>query len=69
MSAESKPTEFAAAAGISASYASDILKGKRAPSAKKAIQIYRRTGRRFGILTGAADDEIARIEKLFPEAM
>lgn len=60
------PTEFAAAAGISIPYASEILSGKRVPSQRLAIDIFKRTGRRFGAIAGASDDEIAVLDRLTP---
>jgi len=53
---------FADKAGISISYASQILSTKedkrRIPTMSMAIDIYRRTGMRFGVLASATEDEI-----------
>lgn len=57
------PTDFAAAAGISVPYASQILSGKRSPAMSLAISIYRKTGRRFGALVDVPDDEIDVLER------
>lgn len=57
------PTSFAAAAGISVPYASQILSGVRTPSQALAISIFRRTGRKFGPIANMSDeliDELAR---------
>jgi transcriptional regulator with XRE-family HTH domain len=57
------PTDFAAAAGISVPYASQILSGKRAPAMPLAISIYRKTGRKFGPIIDVPDDEIDILER------
>lgn len=53
--------EFADAAGISVGYACEILNG-RAPSVRRAIDIYRRTGRRFGSAIGMSDATMETLE-------
>lgn len=58
------PTELAEAAGISVPFASQLLSGKRNPSLSVALQIYERTGKRFGLLAQATDDEIASLKRL-----
>jgi transcriptional regulator with XRE-family HTH domain len=60
------PTEFASKAGISVPYASELLSGKRTPSTRLAIDIFRRTGRRFGSIVGATDAEIDALDRLTP---
>lgn len=52
-----KLTDFAAKAGISIGYASQIVAGQRTPTVEMALNIYRRTGRQFGILVGATPAE------------
>lgn len=61
-----KPTEFATKAGISVPYASELLSGKRTPSTRLAIDIFRRTGQRFGPIVGATDAEIDALDRLTP---
>lgn len=61
-----KPTEFAAVAGISIPYASELLSGKRTPSTRLAIDIYRRTGRKFGSIVTASDADIDALDRLTP---
>jgi transcriptional regulator with XRE-family HTH domain len=46
-------TTFAAKAGVSVSYASQLIGGSRQPTVEKAADIYRRTGRKFGVLAVA----------------
>lgn len=58
------PTEFATAAGISVPYASQILRGERTPSQQLAISIYRKTGRKFGPIAQATDEEIDVLERV-----
>lgn len=52
------------AAGISASYASMILKGRRPCPPLVAAKVYQRFGHRMGPLLAATDDEIAAFIKL-----
>lgn len=58
------PSEFAKAAGISVSYACELLTAKRTPSQRLAVRIYRRTGRKFGSIAGATDADIDALERL-----
>ena len=58
------PSEFAAAAGISIPYASQILNNRREPSRPLAITIFRRTGRKFGPIAGLSDEDIATLERI-----
>lgn len=46
-------TTFAQKAGVSVSYASQLVGGSRTPTLEKAIEIYARTGRKFGLLAHA----------------
>jgi hypothetical protein len=68
MEAKPKLAEFAAAAGISISYASQLLsehpKKRRDPSQALAITIYRRTGRKFGPIAHLSDADIAALERI-----
>lgn len=57
------PTKFAEAAGISIPYASQLLSGKRVPSQTLAIQIFRRTGRKFGPIASLSDEVIGHLER------
>ena len=57
------PTELSKAADISLSHASMILSGSRSPSLGKALQIYDRTGLRFGILEGLTPEEIEPLRR------
>lgn len=58
------PTAFAAATGISVPYASQILSGKREPSRPLAIQIYRKTGRRFPPIIDLSEEDIDTLERI-----
>lgn len=51
-------------AGISKSYASEILSAARTPSRPLAITIFRRTGRKFGPIAGLSDEDIATLERI-----
>jgi hypothetical protein len=42
----------------------DIRRGRRVPSPKLAVQIFRVTGERFGPIANLTDDEIAVLEKM-----
>lgn len=55
-------TELAAKAGISNSYAFEIINGTRKPSLATAVKIYDATGLQFGALVGLSlsDIEAAR---------
>lgn len=55
------------AAGISRSYACEILKG-RVPPMDRAIEIFRKTGSKFGALKGLSDSEIGALEALLRKA-
>ena len=58
--------ELADKAGISKSYASEIVNGKRPPSRPLAIHILRTTGWRTPPLAGLTDDQIATLEAIDP---
>lgn len=55
--------ELAAKAGISESYATQLLDGTRKGSLELALQIYDRTGERFGILVGLSEDAIGELRR------
>lgn len=57
-------TDFADEAGISVSYASEIVRGKRTPSRSLAISIYRKTGRKFGPISALPDTDIDTLERI-----
>lgn len=54
--------DFAKQAGISVGYACEILNG-RIPPVRRAIDIYRRTGRRFGRAVDMDDATMAMLER------
>jgi hypothetical protein len=64
MSDEPKPTVFAAQAGISIPYASQILSGVRTPSRPLAISIFQRTGLKLGPIAQLSDDDIATLARI-----
>jgi hypothetical protein len=55
-----------AAAGISQSYASMIVNGKRQPSRSLAIHIFRKTGWRPPLIADLTDEQIDVIESVDP---
>lgn len=57
-------TTFAAKAGISVSYASQLVGGSRVPTLEKAAEIYHRTGRKFGVLVKASDEEAETVARV-----
>lgn len=58
--------ELADRAGISKSYASEIVNGQRRPSRPLAIHILRQTGWRHPLLDGLSDEQIATLESIEP---
>lgn len=58
--------ELADKAGISKSYASEIVNGKRPPSRPLAIHIMRVTGWRHSLLDGLSDAHIEMLEAVEP---
>lgn len=58
--------QLADSAGISKSYASEIVNGLRRPSRPLAIHILRRTGWRHPSITALNDEQIATLEKIEP---
>ena len=61
-----KTSELARDAGISASYASEVLSGVRRPSRPLAIHIFRTTGWRHPLLDGLTDEQIDTLEAIEP---
>jgi transcriptional regulator with XRE-family HTH domain len=62
-----KTSELATKAGISASYASEILSGKREKIPRPlAIHIMRTTGWRHSVIADLTDDQIATLEAIEP---
>lgn len=66
MEAPIKTADLASMAGISLSYASEIVNDKRVPSRALAIHILRRTNWRHSVLDGLTDDQIAMLETIEP---
>lgn len=60
-----KTIELASAAGISKSYASEILNGRQ-PNRPLAIHIFRKTGWRHPLIAGLTDEQIAVFEQVEP---
>jgi hypothetical protein len=58
--------DLAAAAGISTSYASEIVNNKRQPSRPLAIHILRKTGWRHPLIAELTDEQIAVLESVEP---
>lgn len=58
--------ELATAAGISKSYASEIVNAKRAPSRPLAIHIFRCTGWRHSLIASLSDEHMAMLEQVEP---
>jgi transcriptional regulator with XRE-family HTH domain len=61
-----KTAELADAAGISLSYASEIVNNKRDPSRSLAIHIFRKTGWRHSVIEGLSADQIDLLESIEP---
>jgi transcriptional regulator with XRE-family HTH domain len=66
MSTPPKYSELAQAAGISRSYASEIVSGVRQPSRPLAIHILRKTGWRHSVLADLSDAQIDVLESVEP---
>jgi len=56
--------ELSARVGISQSYASMILNGKRDPSRPLAIHIFRRTGWKHDVIADLTDEQIDLLETI-----
>jgi transcriptional regulator with XRE-family HTH domain len=52
------------ALGVSRSYASEIVNGKRNPSLHLAVKIYRKLGVKLGPIANATPAEISAIERV-----
>jgi hypothetical protein len=59
-------TDLAASAGISKTYASDILATKQPPSRPLAIHIFRTTGWRHPLIADLSDEQLAMLESIEP---
>jgi transcriptional regulator with XRE-family HTH domain len=55
--------ELSVRAGISPSYAAQLLNGKRGASLPMALDIYDKTGLQFGVLKGLSQETIADLRK------
>lgn len=66
MQAPPKTADLASEAGISLSYASEIVNAKRAPSRPLAIHIFRKTGWKHETIAGLSDLQIDMLESLEP---
>lgn len=49
--------------GVANGYSYDIANGRRKPSTKLALRIFRETGLKLGKLTGLSDADIAVLER------
>ena len=58
--------ELASTAGISKSYASEILSGARQPSRSLAIHIFRQTGWRHSSIADLSEEQIVLLESIAP---
>lgn len=61
-----RTTDLATGAGISKSYASEILSGERKPSRALAIHIMRKTGWRHSLIADLSDEQIGMLEQIEP---
>lgn len=55
--------ELAEKAGISLSYAAQLLNGERGASLTTAFKIYDKTGLQFGVLKGLSQETIADLRR------
>ncbi len=60
------PTNLAARAGISISYASQIIGGKRTPARPLAIHIFRKTGWAHDLIAHLTEEQMATLEAVEP---
>lgn len=63
-----KYTDLAAMAGISVSYANEIVKGRKVPPRTLAIHILRSTGWRHDSIARLTDEQINLLEQVEPYA-
>lgn len=61
-----RTSDLSAQAGISPSYASEILNNKRVPSRPLAIHILRSTGWRHPTIADLTDDQLEMLEAIEP---
>ncbi len=66
MSTAPSYNDLAQAAGISRSYACEIIRNTRNPSRALAIHILRTTGWRHDVLSGLSDEQIDMLESIEP---
>ena len=59
-----RTSELASKASISASYASEIINGKRSPSRSLAIHIFRQTGWKHSAIADLTDEQIDVLESV-----
>lgn len=50
--------------GVSESYASQIVNGRRRPSLALALRIHRELGERVGLLSSCTDEQIAALARV-----
>lgn len=63
---ELRTSDLSAQAGISLSYASEIVNKRREPSRSLAIHILRKTGWRHPSIADLSDEQIALLEEIEP---
>lgn len=56
--------EFSQQAGISISFASQIINRRRVPTVGMTLAIYAKTGKKFGLIEGATREEIAALKRM-----
>lgn len=61
-----RTSELASKASISASYASEIINGKRTPARPLAIHIFRKTGWKHDLIADLTDAQIDVLEQVEP---
>lgn len=62
--AKERLEDFATQAGISVSFASQIINKRRIPTIGMSLKIYDATGRKFGLIEGATRAEIATLTRM-----
>ena len=62
--AKERLIDFAERAGIARSFACQIIHRRRIPTVNMSLQIYDKTGRKFGLLEGATLEEIAAVRRM-----
>lgn len=61
-----RTSELASAAGISKSYASEVLSSTRQPSRSLAIHIFRKTGWKHELIADLTDEQINLLAEIEP---